>query len=192
MSEARITEMLENRASISKDAWLSTTYADDFIVRGKAFTISKNFTIAVSGVLRILVDYTTFIPAADELGQIFVFPPVFSTTAGPVTVDVYRDTDYTGGTEAVVFNPNTTVQKTLAGLTLTTGNTTQITGSVKGDIVLQYLVGLATPGVSGASGGAATGLSFLISRNTDKTLLEVTNASGAEITFHYGQVFYEI
>lgn len=177
----------KEQASFSGDAVLTTGYDDDSIVRGLGFTFEKNFSILSGATLNILVDYSAWAPEEDEYGLIYILPPVFRTTAGPVIVNVYRGTDYTGGTEFDAINPNTTASKTTSGTTFTSG----ATGSTKGDIVLEYLVGGAGIGPANTA-GSSTGLGFFIRTASDKTLVEVVNNSGNDITFNYSQLLFEI
>jgi hypothetical protein len=177
----------KEQCSYSGDAVLTTTYADDFTTRGASFLFEKNITIASGGTALVLFDYTTYEPTKEQIGQVFIFPPTFGTTAGPVKVNLYRDTNYTGGTEFNAVNPNTLVAKSTSGTTLTIGPT----GTTKGTLAMEYLVGEQSHGnVSG--GGSTAGLSFFVRDNTKKSLVEIVNLAGAEITFHYGQIFYEI
>lgn len=191
MTEQQLLNRLLNSFSYSKDGLVATTYADDAVVAGNAFVFEKNFTISNAvPTLYILFDYTTYVPSDGQIGQIFVYPPLFASSAGPVIVTVYTGTDYTGGTEFNAVNSNTLASKSTSGTTLTSG----ATGTTKGTPVLEYLVGTDTPGVSGPSGGGAGGLSFFITGNAvgDKTLVEINNNSGSDITFHYGQSLIEI
>lgn len=187
MSVARTTEILEKSLSYSDSAIVQTSYADDGVVRGVAFVFEKNFTIGVGATLYVLIDYSTYIATDYQAGLVFIYPPSFGTSAGVVTVSVYRDTDYSGGTEFDAVNPNTTSVKTTSGTTFTTG----ATGTVKGTEVLSYLIGASSTNQS-SGGGVQEGLSFFIRENTDKTLVEIVNESGEEIIFHYGQGLFEI
>jgi hypothetical protein len=176
------------QASFSGDAVKITSYGDDFTVQGGAFTFEKNIAIASGATKYILFDYTTFTPDPNtQIGQVYVFPPQFSTTSGPVDVDVYRGTNYTGGTEFDAINPNTLAPKTTSETTLTLDPT----GTVKGTLSLEYLVGTQGQG-SASGGGSNNGLSFFIRGNVQKTLVEIVNRSGNAITFHYAQTFFEI
>lgn len=182
-----IVNLTSSQCSYSADAVLTTDYAQDTIVQGHGFVFEKNFAIASGGTLYILFDYTTYTPAEGQAGIVYILPPFFSTTAGPVSVTVYRGTNYTGGTAIPVLNPNTMAAKTAAGTTVSFG----ATGSTKGTVALEYLVGGASQGNQSASGSAA-GLSFFIRPNTSKTLVEVVNNSGQSITFHNAQLLFEI
>lgn len=185
--DGAVRSNLPGQLSVSGDALLTTSYADDGITSGKGYIFEKNFTIASGATLNIVYDYTTYTPSGTQFGQVYVMPPTFSTTAGPVTVSVYRGTDYAGGTEFDAINPNTTVANTTSETTFTYG----ATGTVKGTLVLDYLVGGASQGNQSAS-GATSGLAFFIRGTTQKTLFEIVNSSGSSITFHFGQVIYEI
>jgi hypothetical protein len=178
---------LLGQLSSSGDAVLTTDYAGDTVVRGKAFVFEKNVQIAAGVTLYILFDYTTFIPAVDESGIVFVSPPSVATTSGPVQVKVYRGTDYSGGSTFKAINPNTIAAKSESGTTFSIGPT----GSNKGIVSLEYLVGGQSQGNNSAS-GQTVGLEFFIRSNTSKTLVEIINQSGANITFHNGHIFYEI
>lgn len=186
-TDGTVKANLLKQLSASGDALVSTSYADDGLTRGKAYLFEKNFAIGSGTTLNILFDYTTYTPSGTQIGQVYVMPPTFSTTVGPVNVNIYRGTDYTGGTEFDAINPNTLVANTTSGTTLRTGPT----GSVKGTLVLEYLIGGASQGNQSAS-GSSSGLAFFIRDNTSKTLIEIVNNSGSAITFHFGQVFYEI
>ena len=175
------------QSSHSGTAIIHTPYADNSIVCGCGFIFEKNLDIASAASLYVLFDYSTYVPAAGKKGIIHVLPPVFGTTAGAVIVNVFRGTNYTGGTEIDIINPNTTATKTTSGTTLTYG----ATGSEKGTEVLNYLVG-ATATNQNSGGGSSTGVSFFIRPNTGKTLVEIVNESGENITFHYGQAMFEI
>jgi len=181
------TLISKQHLSQSGDAVLITDYARDGVVAGKGFAFEKNFAIANAATLYILIDYTTFIPASDEAGLIFVMPPAFQTSAGPVTVTIFRGTNYTGGTEFDCINLNTLMEKSTSGTTFTTG----ATGSIEGSTVLEYLVGGLSQGNQSAS-GATSGISFFVRPNTAKTLIKIVNGAAADIVFHFAQVIYEI
>lgn len=175
------------QCSQSKDAVLVTSYADDFTTRGASFLFEKNIAIASGGTALVLFDYTTYIPGPGQIGQVYVYAPIFQSTVGPVTVNLYRGTNYTGGTEFDASNPNTLHAKITSGTTLTLGPT----GTVKGTLTMEYLVGGQSQGNNSAA-GATQGLSYFITNNTRKSLVEIVNNSGSAITFHYGQIMFEI
>lgn len=175
------------QASTSGDAIVATDYASDGIVAGYWFLTERNYTINNGATLNIVYDYTTYIPGQGQSGLIYVLPPFFHTTAGPVVVNVYRGTDYAGGTAQKFINPNTTAPKAESGTTILVG----ATGSTKGTLSMEYLVGGQSQGANSAAGDS-TALAFFIRPNTGKTLIEIVNQSGSTIQFHNGQVIYEL
>lgn len=178
----------QSQASMSRDAVLTTDYAGDYTTRGNSFLFEKNIAIANGATAYVLFDYKTFIPLSGQSGMIFVFPPSFQTTAGPVTVNLYRDTGYLGGTPVILSNPNTLAPKRASGTTVSMGPT----GTNKGTLAMEYLVGGGSAGVGNSIAGSTEGLSFFIRNNTKKSLVEIINGAGTDIIFHYGQILYEI
>lgn len=176
-----------SQTSSSGDAVLTANYFDDSVVQGKAFVFDRNFTILSGGTLYLLIDYTTYIPLPTQQGRVYVGPPVFTTSAGPVKVNVYRDTYYSGGNKLIAFNPNTLATKTQSGTTFTYG----ATGSNKGVLSLEYLVGGEGQGNNSAN-GSASGLGFYVRGNNTKTLVEIINQAAKDITFNNSQMYYEI
>jgi len=183
-----VVRLSESQTSYSHDAVLVTSYKDDYITRGNGFLFERNISIANGATALILFDYRTYHPALGQLGQIYIYPPFFQTTAGPVTVNLYRDTNYSGGTPYAIVNPNTLAKKKVSGTTISLAPT----GTVKGDLAMVYLVGGGTGGVGNASPGATEGISYFIRDNSKVSLVEIVNGAGADITFHYGQMIFEI
>lgn len=178
------TLISKQHLSQSGDAVLITTYDGDATVAGSGFVMKKSFSMTNAQVLSFLIDYTTYHPTPDQSGQVYVMPPAFKSTDGPVHVAIYRGTDYIAGATALhLYNPNTSHPKTESATQFTQG----ATGSNKGTVVLEYLIG-----GDGASGGDDGGGSFFIRPNTGKTLIEVTNSSGGNITFNWFQQLFEI
>lgn len=187
MSIAYIAQSIRNSLSFSGDALRMTSYENDYSVRGNAFHLQKNFTIAIGTTLNILIDYTTYtkVPKGGQ-GLIFVLPPNYAASDGAVLVTVRRDSDYSGGTEIDVPNVNT-----VFGGFLQTTITSGATGNDAGTSVLDYLVGSASTNQS-SGGGNISGDSAFIRNSKDKTLVQIANNSGEEITFNYSQTFFEI
>ena len=179
----RVAELVENSKSFSGDASRVTTYADDYTVRGAGFLLQKNFTILTGASLLILLDYTTLVGLNKV---VFLRPAQFSTTSGPVTVIVYRGTNYSGGTLLHAYNLNTIIGGE-SKLTLTEGPT----GSVKGESALEWLVGTGSTNQSSGGGSTQTDVN-IIRPNSGKTLMEVVNGSGKDIIFNISQILFEL
>lgn len=171
------------QASSSGDAVLTTDYASDFIFQGVEFLVQKNFTIAASGSLLILVDFTTY-TGLDR--TIVIKPASYCTTFGPVIVNIYRGTDYSGGTPMPAYNLNTKI-----GGTSKTTFTEGPTGVSKGTATQELVIGYGSTNQS--SGGGTLRTDVLIVRdNSTKTLVEILNQSGEIITFNFLQELFEI
>ena len=182
-AELTVDAQIESTLSFSKNAQVVTSFENDYGVRGNGFPLQKNFTIASAATLFVLIDYTTY---SNDDGFIFILPPVFTASAGKVIVNVYRGTDYSGGTEIEV-NSNNTIIGNVLETTITHG----ATGSDKGTSSLEYLVGASSTNQNSGGGISAIGPPF-IRNNCCKTLVEIINQSGEEIVFNYSQMFYEI
>ncbi|MCP4394964.1 MAG: hypothetical protein GY804_11965 [Alphaproteobacteria bacterium] len=178
-----VDPLTESTLSHSKDGQVVTSYADNYGVKGNGFTLQRNFAIASGASLYILIDYTTF---TKPTGFIFVQPPIFSAGAGEVLVNVYRGSDYSGGSVIEVLSNNTVINNTME-----TTITENPTGTVLGDSVLEYLVGSKSTNQNSGGGSISIGPPF-IRNNTGKTLVEIVNNSGENTTFNYSQVFFEI
>ena len=175
----------EDVLSASKTGVVTTTFENDFGAKGNGFFFQRNFTLAAAtgSKLYILIDYTTY---TNVDGLIFVQPPVFSSSSGPVIVDVYRDSDYAGGTAIEVPSNNAVIDNKME-----TTITQNPTGTTLGTAVLEYLVGSESTNQNSGGGSSIVGPPFILD-NTGKTLVEITNNSGNEITFNYSQVFFEV
>jgi hypothetical protein len=164
------------------------TYQENQILKGNGFLIEKNFAIPNGGSLFVLIDYSAFVTTPGQKGVVFVYPPNLSTTAGTVIVQIYRGTDYSGGEQFYAINPNTTSKKRVSG----TRFSQNPTGSVKGTLVVEYIVGGGGTEGGRSTPGETSGLAFFVQKNTGKTLIEVINESGAAIKTHYGQIIVEL
>ncbi len=171
------------QASDSGDALLITDYATDGIFKGVEFLIQKNFTIAAAGILLILVDFTTY---SGLNKRVIIKPATYTTTYGPVLVSITRGTNYSGGTPIPAYNLNTII-----GGTSKTTFTYGATGTEKGTVTQEFIIGYGSTNQS-SGGGTASSDVLIVRGNTGKTLIEVTNNSGNEITFNFLQELFEI
>lgn len=184
-----------HRGSNTNDATLITTYQNDYIARGYGFALEDVFTIASGSSMNLLIDYTTYTDLNDStvdlvhqgrFGTVFVLPPQMSTTAGPVVVSVYRGGDYSGGTPTL-YSKRNTLSDVEPQITITK----DATGTDKGTLSLQYLVGSLGNFFNQGGGSSQPNIPF-IRDNQDTTLVEIVNNSGEEIQFSWNQIFYEI
>ena len=95
---------LSSQASYSKDAVLITEYLPDFIVRDKVYGVGirATFTAATP------VFFTSEIPEVDQpdVNQVILLPITVKPTEGYVTLSIYRDTEWTGGTQVDIGSWN--------------------------------------------------------------------------------------
>jgi hypothetical protein len=191
----RSNQYLRRVRSNAADGILTTDYANDYIARGYGFALEENFSISSGSTLYLLIDYSTYtdfsISSTDNIaearvGVVFVLPPRMATTAGPVQVNVYRGGDYSGG-NATLYSKRNTLSDIDPQITMTEG----ASGTDKGTLVLSYLIGSSSTNQD-SGGGVKEGIVPFIRDNTGQTLVEIVNESGDDITFSYGQTFYEI
>lgn len=182
-STSSVLQLLDKYSSFTKNAHLATDQRTNSVFKGVKFLIQKNFSIAASGSLYILIDYTTYL---GDGKQIVIEPATFSSSYGPVIVNIYRGTDYTGGTPIPAYNVNT-----LIGTKSQTTFTQGATGTAKGTVTQEFLVGSGSTNQS-SGGGAATSAGLIVRGNDGKTLIEILNESGETATVNFLQEFYEI
>ena len=188
MTEQQLLNRLLQSFSYSGDAIKHTSYADDAITTGFGFLVEKNINIPASSTRYMLLDYTGYSPTEEwQTGRVFIFPPTISVSKGALIVNVYRGTDYVGGDTFSCINPNTIASKSESG----TVWTLDPTGSDRGILSLQYLIGVSGTNQS-SGGGNAEGLSFFIRPNTGKTLVEMVSDETDPVTLNYGQLLFEI
>lgn len=194
----KTTELLLKRGSFSGDAFLSTDYANDAIVKGYAFEVEFRLTIAGSGTADVWINYSSYTDHSDivhsngarvgRIGAVVINPPDMSATAGPVFIDVYRTPTVTPetGTEIRRIRKNTTVDNFPQVEWILNPTVTDV-----GQAPFQYLVGTQGQGNVSGGGSSLTGSPFY--RGTDgSTLVRIANQNAQAITFHYSQLWYEI
>lgn len=170
------------QTSFSEDAVLTTNYLDDYIVRGKVFniTISEEFTADTAV-------YFTSEYAGEKPGAAFLLPITFTPVSGYVTLNIYEDTDYTGGTALTAVDRNRATKNTSL-VSVKTG----ASGTDKGTLIKTVVVGTAAAqGSAGSEGGGSgssanslifdTGVKYLYEVTCSETAVVGINAEFAEI-----------
>lgn len=154
--------------SFSDDGVLSTSYLDDNIVKGNVYTITL-----VPQINTTTVYFTSEVSAGQELDFIFLLPLNFSVETGTLVVNIYEDTDYTGGSLLNIVNRNRTSPNT-SKLDVKQG----ATGATKGTLLYSKLYG--TSAFGGAVGGGSGVTSNSIILNTSKRYLyELTTSENS-------------
>ena len=102
MSQDRTTEILALSRSFSGDGFITTSYRDDNIVRGKIFS----YGLIVTGVAGTPIYFTSEQGTLEDDSGLFLLPIVANPTTGYVQFNLYEDTEYTGGTQILATNRN--------------------------------------------------------------------------------------
>jgi len=174
-------QLIVRSASNSFDAMKMTTYADDYIVQGKSFTVNGITTINAETILNFLIKPGTSV-------SMFVLPFTIKSQSTYIQVRIYEDTDYTGGTAVSATNRNRISTNTLQA-TITTG----ATGSDKGDLIISHAIfGSSLPQGTAYSGAGGSANAFILD-SSKKYLVEIENTDGSNSTVvEYNAPIYEI
>jgi hypothetical protein len=157
MNQARLTEIAEGVLSSSKDATVNTSYLDNEITKGNIFSAIFSETFAAPG--------TTYYTLKCAAGT-YLLPLSAQCSAGTLTVTLYEDSNYTGGSEISLLNRNRTSANTATSV-LKEGST----GANKGTPIAVVVVGVEGRGTFLGGGGGSLA-PYII---TDDTyLIEVT------------------
>ena len=168
MSIARLTDAIEDILSFSKDALVSTTYDDDYSIRGKKFFYENTLSFTGNETKRFLFDMS-------KCECDIIFAPISGTAIGEkVVAIIYEDTDYTGGTELQFYNTNRN-HLDVYNPVVTVG----ASGSDTGTQLRKFQFPAAS---TGANINPASGISNLamILNNNKKYLITLTSADTTE------------
>lgn len=174
-----------NTLSSSKDAIITTSYEDDYAVRGYEWTLNGVTDLAAGVKLNFLLDMS-LVP---EGNAVFAIPPTVKSSDSEVTLNIYEGTDYTGGVAPVpdIWNRNRISPQ--AKNFVVTANAA---GSVLGLNLSQHGAFGAGGGFFGTSssdeGGSARPL---ILDRTKKYLLVLENLGG-DTRIDYESLLFEI
>lgn len=169
--------------SFSKDGIVTTSYADDYILRGQGFQIARRFTLG-TGITKFILD-TTGLADAEKI--MFLLPVTHKVTDGPVYVTTYKVNAYTGGTEVPSIDLNENVDET-AVVVFKNGVSSDGT---PGDDKRDYIVGTES-GFLQSGGGDERGDISLINKSDRPYIIEVDNQSGGSLQYRIGIVWFEL
>lgn len=168
--------------SYSKDAVLTTSYADDYITRGNGFQVKKRIALSGSQTLYLEFDITK------AVGKfVYALAPIMASSGGLVFVDTYLADSSTGGTTLVTPLNMNSLSSNAALTTVKTGVTVSGTPSV----VREYLVGTTATNQSSGSGASAAGVPRILN-NTKPLYFKIANQEASALTFNLEFVWYEI
>jgi hypothetical protein len=154
MNQARLTEIAEGVLSSSKDATVNTSYLDNEITKGNIFSAIFSETFSGAG--------TTYYTLKATAGT-YLLPLSAQCSDGTLTVTLYEDSDYTGGSEISLLNRNRISANTATSV-LKEGST----GQNKGTPIAVVVVGVEGRGTFLGGGGGSlapyiiTGDTYLI------------------------------
>lgn len=171
-----------NVRSYSQDGIVTTSYSDDYIIRGKSFQIARIFNLS-TGVTKFVFDCSD----VDDSKRVFVLPLRFGADDGPMQIKTYQAT-YSGGSSIPPINLNT-----LSDTTSQVSILNDVTSSDSpGDDLREYLIGSSGGIFTAGRGGQIDGEGSVILDNTAVFLIDVDNQSGGDANFRLGIVWFEI
>lgn len=176
MSVAEITKRLIDSQTNDKRGIRSSSYATDYIYQGKCFSTSQRITVEAGTNMIVLFN---MVPAAEKV--VSVYTPVLDTSTGPLLLDYYYGSDYSGGTSFRINNRVSYGPEALCTLTYSA------TGSNKGT---RFSDGFVAAGHK-SSGSSQEGLEFVPPQNTN-ILVEIDNTNGTDATVFVNFVWFEI
>lgn len=179
-------DRITKQASISQDALLVTTYADDYTVRGNHFLWNKRQTLTGSEVQTYLLDMTD----ADEAGKIFFVQP-FSlvSESTKVTIKLFEGATVSEkGTEVEdeVYNINRTSD--IEPLTVLYSEPTV---TDYGTELRDHVAFGSSQGVN-ASPGVADAININILDTSKLYIIEITNEESSATDTESNVSFFEI
>lgn len=176
---AQVNAKLNSQASISGDGVLTTDYAQDYMVRGKAFQIQRRITLTSQQTLHWVVDFTGLTGK-----MIFALPVSCRSAGGLVFLDTYIATSYTGGS---VETPNKLNGNSATNPLAVVKSGVAPTGSSD---LREYSIGTLKTNQSagGGSGGAEVPK---ILANAPR-IFKFVNQESSAVTIDFGFVWYEL
>lgn len=176
---ASLINIHRSQTSFSEDAVLTTNYLDDNIVAGRIFGIG----LAQSLTADTPIYFTS--ECLSDINALFLLPIQITPTEGFLILNIYEDTEYTGGTTITATNRNRTSDIT-SSVTIKLG----AVGTEKGTLLgLTKIFGVA--GTNQSSGGGESATSNSIVLDTSKRYLyELTNSETGTvgISAEFGEV----
>lgn len=173
----------DGQTSASNDAVRMTTYADDYIIRGKAFKAIDVVDIDGGDTIYFSLDPTLL----KDSQSVFILPINIQSSAERIALRVYENTDYTGGTIKQYYNANRNASDSY-DFVVKQG---ALTGTVKGTLLQQHTVFATSQGIneSASQGGSSNAL---VLNNDYVYLFEVENLGSGSTTMEYDTTIYQI
>ena len=165
----------------SKTALVSTSFADNEIVKGNAYQVHRRFIVPTGG-LKLVLDLSNV--SVDK--ALFTLPIRMATSEGQVFVNTYIIDNYTGGTLIQAINRNGESLNVAEG-EFKTGVTST---DVAGDDLRQYIVGvLSTNQFSGGGSGGGNAPKIF---GKKIIMIDVENQETTSVEFEINFNWYEV
>lgn len=164
-----IRDFFNDILSTSRNGVIATSYANDYVVRKKAYSIRQSLTIADTTTYYVLFD-----PSASQF-DVYLEPFRISTSTGTVDMALTSDFTYTGATTSlpVINRYGVVVEEN------DLKNYTSITGLVINSTPVKYTIGSRASNQS-AGGGVTAGNAIFVFEKDKKYLLSFKNNSGEQ------------
>lgn len=175
--EQHLTEIINKTLSTSKDGIITTTYADDGSVEGIGHNMNGIETLTGGQGVNFLIDLSS-VPAES---YIFVLPIIVTTSLEDVTVKLYENTDYSGGTNHTTFNVNRNISNNRNFVI-----TKNATGATKGTAIRQRFIS-----ANFFHSGTKESITFLIFNTSMNYLFEIVNSGSITTTVTYDALIFE-
>jgi len=177
VSVARTTQILDLSQTNNKKGLRTSNYSTDYIYQGKCHSCTKRLTVETGTNLIIVFDMSAAVAAGKAVS---LYTPVMDATTGPVLVDYYYGSDYTGGTDFPCIN-----RAYYGGTTLSTIKAGG-TGTDKGT---KFSEGAVFAGHKSSS-ASQEGLEFVPVQTN--ILAEIDNTNGADSIVLINFVWFEV
>ena len=169
-----VDQLLANSASYSKSAIITTTYRDDYIIRGQSFA-NESTRVVSAGTEYFVLDATLC-----DCTQVIKLPIAVAPSSGYIIVNLYEDTDYVGGTTVLTLSNRNRLSTIVAKTTLKLVDTI---GTDKGTALFSTLFGTeATNQNSG--GGSGSSANALLLNPSKKYLFEVIYSEACTVGYN--------
>ena len=171
-----------NTLSSSRDGLLTTSYADDYIVRGNAFKVNDFFDVAGGASISFTLDPTAL--TSDQF--VFILPITIQSSEERVEFRIYENTDYTGGAVKQYYNANRNFPDSY-DFVVHQGTS----GTTEGTELQKHVVFASSQGINESSGQGGSSNALML--NTDYVyLFEITNLGSGSTTVEYDTTIYQI
>ena len=173
----RLINLFEASAATTRDGIITGTFAERYILEGKAFSVETVFTVGSAD-----TEYDIVFDTTSMTRQLISVPTFWSTSAGAVLINLGSCTSYTGGTEIEPLNRNYAYASAYPSQTVFKYDITP-TGFAAGRTNL--LVGSAATQQS-SGGGSYVGVYPIVLETGINYIFRVNNQAGEEIKLFAG------